>query len=282
MKNNSNLELDIGIAYRNKVQIHVVEYLADYLIDWHLSQALKAESVVYPYKPTIHNTVNTQVREPNDCSVVWETSIWCQFIWLCARVSQVPLLMWWALLFVFDTDIDECVTNNGGCSAEASCSNMVGSFTCICLSGYTGDAFTCTGKSNCIFISAILETGFGWFQSREQSLLDLLLRIILILPLLFLILTIVPLLFLILPLLSFSGSFFFSFCTSPPPPSPQSALFLLLVLPSSFSCPSSPSVFSCSSFPAPHPPPFLLLPPQDTPVMDLPALVSLRYTYRLQ
>ena len=44
------------------------------------------------------------------------------------------------------TDIDECLTNNGGCSADASCSNTVGSFTCICQSGYTGDGFTCSGK----------------------------------------------------------------------------------------------------------------------------------------
>ena len=43
-------------------------------------------------------------------------------------------------------DIDECLTNNGDCSADASCTNTVGSFTCTCLPGYTGDGFTCTGK----------------------------------------------------------------------------------------------------------------------------------------
>jgi len=49
-----------------------------------------------------------------------------------------------------DTAIDHCATNNGNCSADASCTNSVGSVTCICLPGYTGDGLTCTGKSFCI------------------------------------------------------------------------------------------------------------------------------------
>jgi len=44
-----------------------------------------------------------------------------------------------------NADIDECATNNGGCSAEADCSNTEGSFTCTCQSGYTGDGTSCTG-----------------------------------------------------------------------------------------------------------------------------------------
>ena len=46
-----------------------------------------------------------------------------------------------------DVDINECeTTNNGGCSSAASCTNIIGSFTCECLTGYTGDGFMCDGK----------------------------------------------------------------------------------------------------------------------------------------
>jgi len=45
-----------------------------------------------------------------------------------------------------DVDIDECATNNGGCHADASCTNNDGNFTCTCIPEYTGDGFTCTGK----------------------------------------------------------------------------------------------------------------------------------------
>ena len=42
--------------------------------------------------------------------------------------------------------MNECSTNNGGCSANAVCTNTPGSFACDCNVGYTGDGFTCTGN----------------------------------------------------------------------------------------------------------------------------------------
>ena len=50
------------------------------------------------------------------------------------------------------TDIDECATNNGGCRADARCTNTPGNFTCDCLPGYNGDGFTCTGKLASVYI----------------------------------------------------------------------------------------------------------------------------------
>ena len=41
-------------------------------------------------------------------------------------------------------DINECMTGNGGCNANALCTNTAGSRTCACNPGYTGDGFTCT------------------------------------------------------------------------------------------------------------------------------------------
>ena len=42
-------------------------------------------------------------------------------------------------------DVDECATNNGGCSIHAMCTNTVGSRTCKCKAGYSGDGVTCNG-----------------------------------------------------------------------------------------------------------------------------------------
>jgi len=42
-------------------------------------------------------------------------------------------------------DIDECAVNNGNCSEFADCTNAHGSFDCTCITGFTGDGFTCTG-----------------------------------------------------------------------------------------------------------------------------------------
>ena len=41
------------------------------------------------------------------------------------------------------SDIDECATNNGGCSVNATCTNTIGSRVCICTPGYIGDGITC-------------------------------------------------------------------------------------------------------------------------------------------
>jgi len=37
------------------------------------------------------------------------------------------------IFLVFDADVDECATNNGGChNTLATCANNDGSFTCTC------------------------------------------------------------------------------------------------------------------------------------------------------
>ena len=42
-------------------------------------------------------------------------------------------------------DINECLTNNGGCDSNAICTNTPGSFNCNCKSGFSGDGITCIG-----------------------------------------------------------------------------------------------------------------------------------------
>ncbi|MBK9263491.1 MAG: hypothetical protein IPM54_27255 [Polyangiaceae bacterium] len=48
------------------------------------------------------------------------------------------------------TDINECLTNNGGCDTNAMCMNMPGTRTCECNPGFTGDGFTCADVDECL------------------------------------------------------------------------------------------------------------------------------------
>ena len=48
----------------------------------------------------------------------------------------------------FNADVDECSDQYSfPCHSEAFCNNTFGSFTCTCLTGYSGDGMTCNGKS---------------------------------------------------------------------------------------------------------------------------------------
>jgi len=45
-------------------------------------------------------------------------------------------------------DIDECLTNNGGCDEHAECINIIGSRNCECNEGYSGDGMNCNLSTN--------------------------------------------------------------------------------------------------------------------------------------
>ena len=48
----------------------------------------------------------------------------------------------WCMLY---TDIDECEDGPNNCSTVANCTNTLGSYSCQCYIGYTGDGVNCTG-----------------------------------------------------------------------------------------------------------------------------------------
>ena len=44
-------------------------------------------------------------------------------------------------------DIEECKAGTDGCHDNATCTDGNGSYTCECNDGFTGDGFSCEGKS---------------------------------------------------------------------------------------------------------------------------------------
>ena len=44
------------------------------------------------------------------------------------------------------SDVDECQDGTHNCDSNALCSNSVGSFTCACFQGYSGNGIVCSGK----------------------------------------------------------------------------------------------------------------------------------------
>ena len=52
---------------------------------------------------------------------------------------------------VSETDVNECLTNNGGCGQD--CTNTLGSYTCSCKSGYS----LVYDRHQCIGMLSVLE-----------------------------------------------------------------------------------------------------------------------------
>ena len=45
------------------------------------------------------------------------------------------------------TDIDECNESDYPCDPNANFTNIIGSFSCTCVTGYSGDGLTCNGMN---------------------------------------------------------------------------------------------------------------------------------------
>ena len=55
-------------------------------------------------------------------------------------------------LRILHTDLNECNDGIDNCHSFANCSNEIGSFSCSCNDGYTGNGLSCSG----IFIDSVI------------------------------------------------------------------------------------------------------------------------------
>ena len=51
----------------------------------------------------------------------------------------------WLLFNCLITDVDECAQGTDECHLNATCDNTIGSYTCECVTGLTGNGITCDG-----------------------------------------------------------------------------------------------------------------------------------------
>lgn len=76
----------------------------------------------------------------------------------CNGISMLAFCLY-LLIFVFFinlADIDECLESTDNCDMNyGNCSNTIGSFTCSCVIGFTGDGTNCSSKT-CIRFSKCL------------------------------------------------------------------------------------------------------------------------------
>ena len=72
----------------------------------------------------------------------------CCFGYLISALARLYKLRFLTLI----SDIDECAVNNGNCSPFANCTNILGSYNCTCMTGFSGDGFNCTGELWCSYL----------------------------------------------------------------------------------------------------------------------------------
>ncbi len=57
--------------------------------------------------------------------------------------------------YIYFVDADECTDDTDDCDDNAVCTNTVGSYTCDCNVGYSGDGLNCTGKVSYFLVQEI-------------------------------------------------------------------------------------------------------------------------------
>ena len=64
------------------------------------------------------------------------------------QLKENKIFLCFSSLFCLFSDINECTANSDNCDVNAVCQNTVGSHTCSCKAGYTGNGKQCRGKDD--------------------------------------------------------------------------------------------------------------------------------------
>ena len=75
----------------------------------------------------------------------------------CYVFRVLVIRAYFFVIFNFLADVNECLVSP--CATNANCTNVVGSYTCQCLDGYTGDGLSCAGKR---LVSIILQNSITY------------------------------------------------------------------------------------------------------------------------
>lgn len=67
------------------------------------------------------------------------------FFCLFIKVTENCVICFSLTLSIIFLDVNECETGQQECSEFAQCVNTIGSHSCFCLSGFTGDGKNCSG-----------------------------------------------------------------------------------------------------------------------------------------
>lgn len=68
------------------------------------------------------------------------------------------LATWLPIIYVISSlDIGECAAGTHNCHSDAICTDTMGSFTCECKPGFTGNGRSCEGRDKLILFFNICE-----------------------------------------------------------------------------------------------------------------------------
>ena len=98
------------------------------------SSVINSNPLLLPHPPLLHS------------DTIWRHHI-CDFSY------PYKQFLFFLMLFV---DLNECTMNTHNCNAKNYCNNTVGSFTCTCKPGFSGNGISCTGRQWYIMLSTFM------------------------------------------------------------------------------------------------------------------------------